>query len=142
MLMTIATMVVTRGLDVMSTSTPCTCHVMLCGIDRSLAVEKAMKAGGEDRDKLRALRNVLIKKISWPGTKVHWTAMAIRMTMGRMRKRTRVRMRAMKAAAAVAEATAAVAAAVAAVAGGTQHVGRGVGIVFASGHRGNGVDLP
>jgi hypothetical protein len=61
--------------------------------------------------------------------------MAIRMTMGRMRKRTRVRMRAMKAAAALAEATAA-------VAGGTQHVGRGVGIVFASGHRGNGVDLP
>jgi hypothetical protein len=34
------------------------------------AVEKAMKAGGEDRDKLRALRNVLIKKSSWPGTKV------------------------------------------------------------------------
>lgn len=34
------------------------------------AVEKAMKAGGEDRDKLRALRNVLVKKSSWPGTKV------------------------------------------------------------------------
>lgn len=34
------------------------------------AVEKAMKAGGEDREKLRTLRNVLIKKSSWPGTKV------------------------------------------------------------------------
>lgn len=34
------------------------------------AVEKAMRAGGEDRDKLRALRNVLVKKSSWPGTKV------------------------------------------------------------------------
>lgn len=34
------------------------------------AVEKAMKAGGEDREKLRALRNVLLKKSSWPGTKV------------------------------------------------------------------------
>lgn len=34
------------------------------------AVDKAMKAGGEDRDKLRTLRNVLVKKSSWPGTKV------------------------------------------------------------------------
>ncbi|PSS02277.1 histidine phosphatase superfamily-domain-containing protein [Coniella lustricola] len=34
------------------------------------AVDKAMKAGGEDREKLRTLRNVLIKKSSWPGTKV------------------------------------------------------------------------
>lgn len=34
------------------------------------AVDKAMRAGGEDREKLRTLRNVLIKKSSWPGTKV------------------------------------------------------------------------
>ncbi|KUI55110.1 Inositol hexakisphosphate and diphosphoinositol-pentakisphosphate kinase [Cytospora mali] len=34
------------------------------------AVEKAMRAGGEDLGKLRALRNVLVKKSSWPGTKV------------------------------------------------------------------------
>lgn len=34
------------------------------------AVDKAMKAGGEDREKLRTLRNVLVKKSSWPGTKV------------------------------------------------------------------------
>lgn len=34
------------------------------------AVDKAMRAGGEDRDKLRTLRNVLVKKSSWPGTKV------------------------------------------------------------------------
>lgn len=34
------------------------------------AVEKAMRAGGEDVGKLRALRKVLIKKSSWPGTKV------------------------------------------------------------------------
>lgn len=34
------------------------------------AVDKAMRAGGEDREKLRTLRNVLVKKSSWPGTKV------------------------------------------------------------------------
>lgn len=34
------------------------------------AVDTAMKVGGEDREKLRTLRNVLVKKSSWPGTKV------------------------------------------------------------------------
>lgn len=34
------------------------------------AVDKAMRAGGEDLGKLRALRNALIKKSNWPGTKV------------------------------------------------------------------------
>ncbi|ROV94359.1 hypothetical protein VPNG_09389 [Cytospora leucostoma] len=34
------------------------------------AVDKAMKAGGEDLGKLRTLRNALMKKSSWPGTKV------------------------------------------------------------------------
>jgi inositol-hexakisphosphate/diphosphoinositol-pentakisphosphate 1-kinase len=34
------------------------------------AVDIAMQAGIEDRGKLRALRNVLIKKGTWPGTKV------------------------------------------------------------------------
>lgn len=34
------------------------------------AVDKAKKAGGEDREKLMTLRNVLVKKSSWPGTKV------------------------------------------------------------------------
>lgn len=34
------------------------------------AVDTAMKAGGEDREKLKTLRNVLVKKSSWPGTKV------------------------------------------------------------------------
>lgn len=34
------------------------------------AVEKAQKAGGEDREKLKTLRNVLVKKSTWPGTKV------------------------------------------------------------------------
>lgn len=34
------------------------------------AVDKAMRAGGEDREKLRILRNVLVRKSSWPGTKV------------------------------------------------------------------------
>ncbi|EJT77694.1 cortical actin cytoskeleton protein asp1 [Gaeumannomyces tritici R3-111a-1] len=34
------------------------------------AVDQAMEAGIEDRNKLRMLRNVLIKKGPWPGTKV------------------------------------------------------------------------